>query len=386
MTFESTPPSYSSVNDHLVYVAYDANAIDPTTYPNYKYVYEVWVNGTFQFTGKLFPHPTSGRGIMNIGNVVREYIVATLNPTANNILAQQIGEGVFSVSIVVKIREEYSGTVGAVVLTDSTRVFFNHYNGRYSDFTLMGSYGGKFLSTRPSKVSMLNTSAYYFLPYFAVTTATVTIAFIQGGTTRQKTFTPSNANSLLLFNISPVAINAEVAWDGGGTYFDITLQDNYTVQIGSETYVVNLICDGMFTNYQLHFLNKFGGFETMLFNKVKKRTYEVEKKEWQQLPYRVSSSGVVSVKTGIIMHSQKSNYASVFKEKLRINTDILSDAEYQWLSELVVSPFIYLEDAGIFYPIVFSSTNYDFKEWVVDGLSNLAVDIEFGSQYKAQFR
>jgi len=232
----------------------------------------------------------------------------------------------------------------------------------------------------------LNTSAYYFLPYFAVTTSTVTIKFIQGGTTRQKTFTPSNANSLLLFNISPVAINAEVAWDGGGTYFDITLQDNYTVQIGSETYVVNLICDGMFTNYQLHFLNKFGGFETMLFNKVKKRTYEVEKKEWQQLPYRVSSSGVVSVKTGIIMHSQKSNYASVFKEKLRINTDILSDAEYQWLSELVVSPFIYLEDAGIFYPIVFSSTNYDFKEWVVDGLSNLAVDIEFGSQYKAQFR
>ena len=52
MTFESTPPQYSSVNDSLVYVAYDAHAADPATYPNYKYVGEVWINGALKFTGR----------------------------------------------------------------------------------------------------------------------------------------------------------------------------------------------------------------------------------------------------------------------------------------------------------------------------------------------
>jgi hypothetical protein len=379
MTFESTPPSYSSVNDHLVYVAYDSNAADPVTYPNYKYVYEVWVNGTLEFTGKVFPHPTSSRGIINVGNVVREYIAALLSPSAG-ILAQEMGEGIFSVSIVVKIREEYSGTVGAVVLTDSTRVYFNHYNGRYSDFTILGSYTAKPLSNRPVKINLTYGCSYFFIPYFSQTTSSFNVVITGGTSTRTKTITPTAANTLQLLNICPAAINIDYA----GNFTSAT--ETYTVAVGGVTYEISVVCSGMYTNYLVHFLNKFGGFETMLFNKARKKTFEVDKKEWQQLPYRVSSAGVVSVKSGVIMHPQKSNYASLFKEKLRINTELLSDAEYQWLSELVVSPYILLEDSGTMYPVVLSSTNYDFKERIFDGAQNLAVDIEFGSQTKAQFR
>ena len=209
MTFESTPPQYSSVNDALVYVAYDAHAANHTTYPNYKYVAEVWINGTQVFTGKYFPNPTTNRGIMDFSMVVREYLTTTLQPTGSGILAQELGEGSWSLSVVIKIREEYSVTVGAVVLTDSTRTFFNHYNGRINDFTILGNYDDAPTTNRPTTINLTFASAYYYLPYFSETTSPFNVVITGGTSTRTKTITPTAANTLQVLNISPLAINTD---------------------------------------------------------------------------------------------------------------------------------------------------------------------------------
>lgn len=355
MTFESTPPVYSSVNDSLVYVVYDANAVDPLK-ENYKYVGEVWVNGTKQFTGKYFPNPTSGRGIMDFGSVIREYCLASFK-------AEQ-GEGEFSVSIVIKIREEYNGTIGSVVLTDSTRVFFNHYNARYNDFTLLATYANKPATTRPTTIYMVEGCTTYYLPYFATTTTPFNVV-INGVTT---TITPTATNTMHRINI---AIGATT---------------NYTVVLGGITYSVKIVCTGLYTNYHLHFLNQFGGYETMLFNKARRKSIDIERKSFQQLPYRVSNAGVVSVKSGSVMHPQKSVFASKFTDKLKVSTNLLTDADYQWLYQLIVSPEVYLEDNGTLYPIVLGETNYEFKEYMTDKLTNLSVNLEFGTSYKAQYK
>jgi hypothetical protein len=356
MTFESTPPAYSSVNDSLVYVAYDAHAADPTTYPNYKYVYEVWINGTKQFTGKVFPQPTNNRGIIAVDNIIREYVNASLKA--------ELGEGEFSVSVVIKIREEYNGTVGAVVLTDSTRTFFNHYNGRYSDFTLLSVYADKVASTRPTTIYMQSGCTTYYLPYFATTTTGISLNI--GGTS--STLTPTAANTMQNINIA-----------NGATA-------DYTVVIGSQTYYVKVQCAGMFKNYVVHFLNQFGGYESMLFNKANKITKDIERKTFQQLPYRVSDAGVVSVKSGSIMHPQKTTFASKYTEKLKIMTDWLTDVEHDWLFQLVVSPDVYLQDGATLYPVVITDTNYDVKQYNIDKLSTLSLNIEFGTSYKTQYR
>lgn len=355
MTFESTPPAYSSVNDSLVYVVYDANAIDITK-ENYKYVCEVWVNGVKQFQSKYFPQPTNGRGVMDLGNVIREYV--------NSAFKAEQGEGEFSVSIVIKMREEYNGSIGAVVLTDSTRVFFNHYNGRINDFTTLGSYVAKPATTRPTTIKMVSGCTTYYLPYFATTTTAFNVV-INGVTT---TITPTATNTMHSINIA------------------IAATSNYTVILGGITYNVKVICAGLYTNYYLHFLNQFGGYETMLFNKARRRTFDVERKTFQQLPYRVSSAGVVSVKSGAIMHPQKSTFASKFTEKLKVSTDWLNDAEYQWIYQLVVSTDVYLQDGSTLYPVVINESNYEFKENIMDKLQNLSLNLEFGTSYKAQYR
>ena len=380
MIFESTPPVYSSVNDPLVYVAYDAHAANPTTYPNYKYVGEVWINGALVFTGKYFPNPTTNRGIMDFSNIVREYVVAQLQPTSTGILAQELGEGAWSISVVIKMREEYSGTVGAIILTDSTRTFFNHYNGRINDFTILGNYDDVPTTDRPTTINMTFANANYFIPYFSETTASFNVVITGGTATRTKTITPIAANTLQILNISPLAINVDYA----GNFTASTT--SYTVAFGGVTYTINLLCEGMYRNYTAHFMNKFGGYESMLFNKVSKRFYDIERKAYNQLGYRVSASGVVSVKSGSTMYQQKTEFAGKFKERLRMNSDWLSDLEYQWLAQLVTSPQVFIEDAGTLYPVVITANNYEFKEHIVDGLINLAIDVEFGTSYKTQFQ
>lgn len=380
MTFESTPAQYSSVNDPLVYVVYDAHAASPVTYPNYKYVGEVWINGVLVFTGKYFPNPTTNRGIIDISSIVREYITLNFYPSLGTFTAIELGEGEWSISVVVKIREEYGGTVGAVILTDSSRTYFNHYNGRINDFTNLGNYDDDVLSNRSNNIMLTYTGSNYFISYFAETTATFNVVITGGTATRTKTITPGSANTAIVLNISPSAINDEYP----GNFTSATT--SYTVAIGSHTYTVSVICEGLYTNYYVHFLNKLGAYDTFLFNKVSRKTFDIEKKSFQQLPYRVSSSGVVSVQQDYTLHRQKTDFAGRYREKLRMNSDWLTDVDYQWLSELVLSPDVYVEDEGELYPVTITGTNYEFKEHIVDGLINLMVEVEFGGSYKTQFQ
>lgn len=385
MVFESTPPDYSSVNDHLVYVVYDAHASDPVTYPNYKYVGELWINGSKVFTARVVPQPDSGRGIFNFGSVVREYVIGELAPTSAGIVAQELIPGQWcSQGVVVKIREEYDGAVSAVLVEDSARNFFNHYNGRIAFFTQLDDYPDQPITKRHRTINIPFNTVNLFIPYFAEDTAAFDVVISDGTSTNTKTITPAGANSLILINVSPNAINTDFAG------FITSSTGRYTVEIGpstvNNTFTVNLICEGLYSNYMVHFMNQFGGFESMLFNKVRRKTIEVEKKKWQQQPYRVSSTGVVSVKTGDIMHAQQSTFASRFKEMLKLNTDMLNDTEHAWLSELIASPMVWVEDFETLYPVIITDTNYEYREHLVDGLQNVSITVEFGTTYKTQFR
>lgn len=379
MTFESTPASYSSVNSDLVYVVYDAHAADPVTYPNYKYVGEVFIAGTKVFTAKVFPNPDNNRGIFNFGSIIREYITATLAPTSAGILAQVFGLNDWKIGVVVKIREEYGGTLGAVVLTDSERFYANFYAGRTDENPL--NHDNEPASNRPRTVQLRITDENYFIPFYVNTgLATYDVEVNNGTSTYTKTITPTGNNLLHQLNIAPAAINSESAG------FIASTSTGYTVTINDYVYNVEVVCNGFYGNYHLHFMNRFGGFDTMLFNKAKRITNEVERKTWQQSAYRVSASGVVSYKAGDFMHPQKQVFGSKYTEKLKVSTDLLTDAEYQWLAELVRSPYVLLEENGVIYPVVITDSSYEFKEKIIDRFTNLSVMLEAGTTYKTQYQ
>jgi hypothetical protein len=295
-------------------------------------------------------------------------------------VADEMGEGEWRVSCVVKIREEYGTTTSAVLVTDSSRVYFNYYNGRYPGFESLSNYDDDVLSDRPANINLTFTTGNYFIPYFAEVATAFNVVVTGGTATRTKVITPTAANTMQLINISPSAINDEYP----GNFTTSTTQ--YSVAIGSKTYVVKILCTGLYKNYNVHFLNKWGGYETMMFNKVSRKTYDIEKKTFKQLPYRVSSAGAVSVLNNYTMYKQTTQFGGRFREKLRLNTDWLTDAEYQWLAQLATSAEVYIEDEGELYPVIMTANNYEFKEHIVDGLINLMIEVDFGATYKTQFQ
>ena len=87
-----------------------------------------------------------------------------------------------------------------------------------------------------------------------------------------------------------------------------------------------------------------------------------------------------------VYNESRSVYSSQFKEKMSLNTDLLTDTEYLWLEQLVLSPMVYLEENGYFFPVVITENNYEPKKVINDDLTNLNISIEFGEQNNTQYR
>lgn len=508
LVINSAPGSLFSAHGDLLFVVYESvKANDPITYPDYKYVADVYIGATIVTRLKKVPQPDNKRGIFNIGDIVRNYFALQFNPAADELVAQQLGLTDFFVDVTVNFGEEYNFTTFTNLLIDDTRRYFNHYNGRllglgtalppfldkaatikpyvspvnpkdnftfipylpstgdpfdivitkygtgsgspvaiqwgYFDtdihstvdsqtmqFSLLFPNGAnnltlnytnaanlKYLvlkepSTQPVKTTWINTIFNYgTMPdsvfrdpviiggvRYYVSRAPVVlnadapiIAFGNGSpdvtspvitATFTVTVTPTEALFLQILNVSPGAINAIHPGfiDDGVIY--------YTVKIGATSiYRFNVGCELRFTVYRLHFLNQYGGFETRDFTKVSRKTLAITKTGFGKLPYTVDDSGNVSYfNANKVYNETQSMYASQYTEKLTLNTDMLNDDEYTWLSQLVLSTLIYIEMDGYFIPTAITQSNYVFNKFVNDKLTNLTIDVDFGDQFSAQFR
>jgi hypothetical protein len=377
LTINATPAAYSSVHDDLIYTVYSDKTEDADTYPNFKYVADVYVNSVLVARLKKIQDPTTGIGIFNIGQIVRSYLDTTFNPSSG-LRCQQLGSAAFHTSVVVKFGEEYNFLIYEDLTVDSARVYFNHYNRRTS--SPLSSFTNKIASNVPTTQDVLLSSTHFFIPYFPTTTTAVNVVVtpVGGGTAYNTSFSPSNAYDMQILNIAPQALP-------GGTINASTKY--YTVQIGDETYRFNVVCEAIHDTYHLHFLNQYGGFDSKLFTKLSRKTVDITKKDFGKVPYSVDGDGVVTrYNSNNVYYETRATYSSQFVEKLVINSDILSDAEYIWLEDLVLSPLVYLQDGSYHYPIIIKSDNYERRKRVNDDPAPLTLSIEFGTQLNAQGR
>lgn len=379
------PAAYSSAHGDLIYTVADTVKVaDPVTYPNLKFIADVYIGGNLIARIKKIPDPTTGIGIFNIGPVVRSCLNTLFNPLPNSLVSQEFGDGAFNITVTMKFGEEYSFTDFLNVTVDSPRIFFNNYNGRLVGITssLIG-FTDRVVSNRPFVGQTLFSSAYNLLPYFPISTAPVPIIITPygGGAVVSTSFTPSAVNNLQLLNVSPVALNS----GHPGAITPATYM--YTIQIGIFTYTYNVICEPMYQVSMVHFLNQYGGFDSKLFTKVSRRTFDITKADFGKLPYTVDGAGNVSYKSNNgVYNESRSVYSSQYNEKLQLNSDLLTDQEYSWLADLLRSPMIYIEDGGYIFPCVVTDTTYEPKKSVNDDLTNLTINIEYGTQLNAQFR
>lgn len=389
ISIKTQPGEYYSVHGDLLYVVHEATkAADPVTYPDYRYIADVYVDTTLVTRLKAYPHPDTLMGVFNIGNILRNYITPVFNPSSS-FDSQNLNTGDFNVSGTVIFGEEYGFTLYPATIGGVGKKFFGHYNGRLlGTLTNLSAYYGKVASVRPDRTSVYRNSQYNLLPYFQNASGIVINidSFREDGTlyggvgeTMAKT-----DKTMQIFNIAPGAINTHYA---SPTFIDENVA-YYVIDLGnSRRLTVDLVCESKYTVYTIHFLNRFGGFESRDFTKVSRKTIDIEKKDFGKLPYTVNASGEVSYyNSNNVYNETRSVYASQYKEKMVLNTDAMTDQEYTWLGDLIISPMVYIEMDGYFLPVVISSNNYEFKKSINDKITNLTINIEFGDQFNAQYR
>lgn len=386
LTINYHPVDYASVNDDLIYTVADAVAVDdPVTYPNFRFIGDVYVGGMLVARLKRVPDPVTGIGIFNVGPVIRNYMATLFDPTPSALVAQALGDTLSHLSVQMKFGEDYSFTDHLDITVDTTRLFFNNYTGRDGGpNTSIALFLDSVASRRPSPIQILRSIGFCFLPYFPTTTALIPVVVtpIGGGTPLSTSVAPTNIGDMQVFNLAPANINALHP----GTIGPVAT--GYTVLVGAKTYRFDIICEPVYEPIPIHFLNSLGGFETKLFTKVSRYTVDIQRNSFGKQRFKVGSDGVAQYSTSSRVYFESTSvYAAQYTEKKMFNTDLLNDDEYAWLSDLLLSPMVYIEEPnGDFNPIAIVETSYERKKVVNDDLTNLTITIQYGQTLTSQYR
>lgn len=420
IVLNNTPVNNASLQGDLLFTAFESvKAIDPVTYPNYKYICDVYVAGVMIFRARAFPRPDNKRGVFNIAPILRSYVAMNFAPTGPGMLVQEFGAGVWYLDVVCKFGEEYNFTSTSNLTIDSSRRYYNHYNNQiYSVQTILTNYINNLASNRPYYNSLRLSVPNFFVPFYStgssitVSVTTYSSPLFSGGyildtdgsiistdtgerillpgsgyvvTTATGTGTLSvTGGSLQQLNLAPSAINSTV----GSALIDATT-DYYVVTLnGTVSLCFRVVCEAIYKPYTLHFMNQLGGFDSVEFRKLSRKTYDIEKKTYVQQPFRMDSGGLITYSnpSGVVNESV-TTYSSQFTPKLKLSTDMLTDVDFAWLKELVFSPLVYLQDAANLVPVSITATSYEEMKYVNErNISALQVDLEYGTKLNAQYR
>ena len=134
---------------------------------------------------------------------------------------------------------------------------------------------------------------------------------------------------------------------------------------------------------RLHWLNKFGVWDSFTFSlvsidssTVQSNGYQREKGVWDNTSY-----------TYPLYQGEKTTFAKTASDQLVLNSDFIKQEVQQWLVRgLYESPVVYLEveDGTEFEPVNVTNSNYQFKTRRRDGLIQEQITIERTYTYTSQ--
>jgi hypothetical protein len=373
ITVYTTPSNSSSLANEMLFVAFEGTkAYDETTYPDYRYVLDLYISGVLVQRQKVRPRPDNRLGIFDVSTVLRDYVTYGLSISASKVDYDA------KISYTVKFGEEYSDTLYTNLVVDGvTYTAFKTYAKR--PFTTSAIIANGLASNMPRARFYHNNQPYMLFPVYnsgAIADAKLDLKDADSATTSTQTLTNSDytPGQIRQFNF-------------GQTFADTVDSVNfYGAGIG-DAVKLKMLCANKYPAYTLAWLNPFGGYESQSFGLVSKKTIEIERKDFTRLNYELNVSGVVSYDSNNVFYGGKRGFSSVAKTKMLFTSHLLSDAEYTWLAELFASTDVYLYDSdkSKFHPVTITDNSYEYRTYKNSQLTPLQFNVEFSDQYNSQF-
>lgn len=373
---------------------------DQTAQPNFSFVVELYINSTLRLTQEVF------RQFNTLGRIdVSEAVQSTLSSplivdgTLTTFYDMAINE------YYIKVYEKY-GTTPTIQASDTSTTLYGFnaalrhqdwINFNYQDYDASTNNaltpGTLLLTSFPrTKKYFCGLDERIFLGSICTDTS-VNVRFRLKditGATIANVLTNITLDKLLVVDASPQTIIANTSVTQANfddaAYYEVIIRGTGAGgnNGGSETFTIWIDTEcKRYETRRLHWLNKFGVWDSFTFSlvsidstTVQSYGYQREKGVWDNTSY-----------TYPLYQGEKVDFAKTASDQLTLNSDWINQDVQQWLvRELIESPSVYLEvDNGTdFEPVKITNTGYQFKERRRDGLIQEQITIERTYTYRSQ--
>lgn len=384
ITIIESPNNWQNLFNEIVIGVSGGNS----TQPNYQFLCDVNVVGqTNPVTRLTLPkQPLVGTVQINVGDIVKNYvtfdfgafnstdIVPCTNSQARYFL--QLGEiydNASGVPVIYANLAQY-GTSGSPKF-GSNAIF------DFLDWSKTAFSTGKLLKTN-NQVS-LNDNSYRekirigqqrFLTFFSLDADDIVITDLNvynsaGASIYSNSYSSyTAATGIVSLNIGDSFLDLLGASLAGAAYYRVDIKTAGDDLIFSKTIDVDNSCSN-YEVYRLHWLNSMGGFDAFNFTMVSTESVEIETKEFKKV------QAFNYLKTDRL----KTKYFTKFMQRVSLNSDLLSDAEFAALEQLVLSPVVMLETSATSYvPVNVVANNYVKRKYEQGRqIPNLQISIEY---------
>ena len=388
------PSGNVTAQDTLWHIAYSDNSGQT----DFKYVFDIYHNGQQLVRTKVFPEPSNGRGYYDASNVIRnemkfDWFVPT--SATNAYLNSPDNSGQSSLQYQVRVGEDWSGVTTLNMASGNVRVY--NYIPSVFKRKVARSESNNWTTNRPLiayigkndkflvGIRHNGTKIYLKTQAWNPNTNAYDITCIDttgyqapsdGGLVRKFTQLDLGFNALnSLFSATSFNYNSN-------EFLDVTFYTNLT---DVQRFRLYYDCDERYQHVNLYFINSYGMFDTARFKLVNKLSMQTERKTFEKRDYKFSNTSVDYYDSRNVYQENKINYGSKTDWTYKLTMDFPTDDEYQWLWELIVSPQVYAEVDGYYYPVIIKNTNYEYLERTWSGLRTLEIEIDI-NQTRYGFR
>lgn len=402
------PGQYQSLQDDIWWIVESDNVANT----DFKYVFDIYVGGVLKTRIKQYPEPSNDYGYCNVANVVRNSMLYNSFNVESNAY-----EPSMSVTYEVKFGEEYGGSTylnldetGNVKAYNFRPDLFNRTNLAFGYTQISELFDLKSVSflTDRSKTFNVDFNKTTFITYFnSQNSANVTrdIVYYNAYGAVLDTFSATDSSLNVEFLQYSLRNGYNMTVPAGTEYiiFTITNDNDFT-----DTIRLNKICNPKYETTAVHFMNRWGAFESLHFDLVSRLTMDIERKSFEKRDYKFGNNSPQGagypevtyydtetydsdrrINVGI---ESKINYSNKMNWSYRLTANALNDNDYKWASQLLNSPQIYMEidspeyNNKWFYPVTIKATNFEYSKYVNNRQRALEIDFEMNQTRYSHLR
>ena len=409
-------PDYNPVYNPIEVVVDSSQKLQP----NFRYVFQIHVGGVLVATKKSLPSQTNAYGYCDVGEILAAYVAEQIPDYTSDkgfeyglespIIDFQVYYGeeygtppvTFEPTMDSGLKYAWSASLNHVLWTN--RIKFSP-SAAFTNFTMQTpSTTRPFLTNYKTPTVKIEDLGWHFIMLDTDTDADhmeiktfdsagaliSTFAIdnnVTTGVTEAKLLSVASSpqslnnvdNAQFSVGVQPVIISTVAS-------YTIEIQDSLNVAIG-ETLTFTLGGNCRYTPYRLHFLNRLGGFDAFNFTSRNEISTKMDRKQYSRHENRILSTGALD---RLQQYDGKQDYHVTSQDSLKVRSEYLTQAENEWLKELIQSPQIYLEfnDSGVqnFRPIRMKTSSWTEKITTIDKLFKLELNLDLSHADRIQRR